>query len=103
MNSLRGLDILQELVDDSSISEIMVNSPKDIFVEKNGIVFKTDLAFESSERLHNIIQQIVSYSNRRVNEMTPITDARLMLDFPNFSRTAYIESSISSSFAFSSV
>lgn len=77
MNSLRGLDILQELVDDSSISEIMVNSPKDIFVEKNGIVFKTDLAFESSERLHNIIQQIVSYSNRRVNEMTPITDARL--------------------------
>lgn len=77
MNSLRGLDILQDLVDDSSISEIMVNGPRDIFIEKNGVVTKTDLAFESSDRLHNIIQQIVSYSNRRVNEMTPITDARL--------------------------
>lgn len=77
MNSLRGLDILQDLIDDSSISEIMVNGPNDIYVEKNGVVIKTDLAFESSERLHNIIQQIVSYSNRRVNEMSPITDARL--------------------------
>lgn len=77
MNSLRGLDILQELIDDSSITEIMVNGPKDIFIEKNGILTKTDLAFESPERLNNIIQQIVSYSNRRVNEMSPITDARL--------------------------
>lgn len=77
MNSLRGLDILQELIEDPSITEIMVNSPNDIFIEKNGIVSKTDLAFESSDRLHNIIQQIVSYSNRRVNEMSPITDARL--------------------------
>ena len=77
MNSLRGLDILQDLVDDSSISEIMVNGPDNIFIEKNGVVTKTNLAFESSERLHNIIQQIVSYSNRRVNEMSPITDARL--------------------------
>lgn len=77
MNSLRGLDILQDLVDDPSISEIMVNGPKDIFIEKNGVITKTDLTFESPERLHNIIQQIVSYSNRRVNEMSPITDARL--------------------------
>ena len=77
MNSLRGLDILQDLVDDSSISEIMVNGTDNIFIEKNGIVSKTNLAFESKERLHNIIQQIVSYSNRRVNEMSPITDARL--------------------------
>lgn len=77
MNSLRGLDILQELIEDPSITEIMVNGPRDIFIEKNGIVSKTDLAFESSDRLHNIIQQIVSYSNRRVNEMSPITDARL--------------------------
>lgn len=77
MNSLRGLDILQDLIDDPSISEIMVNGPNHIFIEKDGIVSKTDLFFDSSDRLHNIIQQIVSYSNRRVNEMSPITDARL--------------------------
>lgn len=77
INSLRGLDILQDLIDDSSITEIMVNGPKDIFIERNGVITKTNLAFESQERLFNIIQQIVSYSNRRVNEMSPITDARL--------------------------
>ena len=77
MNSLRGLDILQELIDDSSITEIMVNGPNDIYIEKNGVMSKTDLIFQSPERLHNIIQQIVSFSNRRVNEMSPITDARL--------------------------
>lgn len=77
MNSLRGLDILQDLVDDPDITEIMINGPRDIFVEKNGMVYKTDLVFESPERLHNIIQQIVSFSNRRVNEMSPITDSRL--------------------------
>lgn len=77
MNSLRGLDILQELIEDPDITEIMVNGPNNIFVEKNGIVCKTDLVFESVERLQSIIQQIVSFSNRRVNEMTPITDARL--------------------------
>ena len=43
MNSLRGLDILQELIDDSSITEIMVNGPNDIYIEKNGIMSKTDL------------------------------------------------------------
>lgn len=78
MNSLRGLDILQELVEDPSITEIMVNGPDNIFIEKNGNVYKTDLVFESKERLLNIIQQIVSFSNRRVNEMSPISDARLM-------------------------
>ena len=77
MNSLRGLDILQELIEDSSITEIMVNGPNSIYIEKNGLVSKTDLTFQSPERLHNIIQQIVSFSNRRVNEMSPITDARL--------------------------
>lgn len=77
MNSLRGLDLLQDLIDDKSITEIMVNGPKDIFIERNGVITKTELAFESPERLFNIIQQIVSYSNRRVNEMSPITDARL--------------------------
>ena len=76
-NTLRGLDILQELIDDPTISEIMVNGCNDIFIEQNGSLKKTELSFESNERLHNIIQQIVAYSNRRVNETTPIADARL--------------------------
>ena len=61
MNSLRGLDILQELIEDPDITEIMVNGPNNIFVEKNGIVCKTNLVFESVERLQSIIQQIVSF------------------------------------------
>lgn len=77
MNSLRGLDILQELIDDPLITEIMVNGYEHIFVEREGHVYKTPLSFGSKERLSNIVQQIVAYSNRRVNESSPITDARL--------------------------
>lgn len=77
LNSLRGLDILQELIDDPSVTEIMVNGCKDIFIERSGAVSKTALTFDSQEKLLNIVQQIVAYSNRRVNEATPITDARL--------------------------
>lgn len=77
INSLRGLDILQELIDDPSISEIMVNGYKDIFIERNGIVSRTPLTFDSGEKLSNIVQQIVAYSDRRVNEASPIADARL--------------------------
>ena len=76
-NSIRKLDVLQELVEDEEISEIMINGPENIFVEKKGRISKLDKRFESGERLEDIIQQIVAYSNRRVNETTPIADARL--------------------------
>lgn len=76
-NSIRGLDVLQELVDDSSISEIMINGTKHIFIEKEGHIILSDIAFSSSEKLSDIIQQIASISNRRVNEASPIVDARL--------------------------
>lgn len=55
----------------------MVNGYKDIFIERNGSVTKTDLSFASKEKLLDIVQQIVAFSNRRVNESTPIADARL--------------------------
>lgn len=77
MNSLRGFDVLQELLDDPSVTEIMVNGFENIFVERNGQIIKTDLVFSSVEQLSNIVQQIVAYSNRRVNESNPIVDARL--------------------------
>ncbi len=76
-DSFRGLDILQPLVDDPAITEIMVNSHRDIFIEQNGEVSKLPLEFESRTRLEDIIQTIVSGVNRVVNESSPIVDARL--------------------------
>ena len=76
-NSFRKLDALQELIDDKGISEIMINGADDIFVEKNGKMRRWDRTFESSEKLEDLIQQIVSRINRRVNTASPIVDARL--------------------------
>lgn len=76
-NSIRRLDVLQPLLDDSSITEIMINGPKDIFIEKDGRTFKVETSFESKERLEDVIQAIVGKVNRTVNESSPIVDARL--------------------------
>lgn len=76
-NSMRGLDVLQPLVDDPSVTEIMINGPDDVFIEQNGRLFKKDVSFGSSEKLENVIQNIVARVNRTVNESTPIVDARL--------------------------
>lgn len=76
-NSFRGLDALQPLVDDPEITEIMVNSCHELFVERYGRIEKLDLSFESEEKLEDIIQAIVSQVNRTVNESSPIVDARL--------------------------
>lgn len=74
---LRRLDILQDLIDDPTISEIMVNGPEHIFVEKEGRVRELDLSFRDGQKLLDVIQQIVSRSNRIVNESIPIADTRL--------------------------
>ena len=76
-NSFRKLDILQELLDDDEIQEIMVNGCDNIFIEKNGQIIKNDVCFDDNEKLEDIIQQIVSRINRRVNTASPIVDARL--------------------------
>lgn len=76
-NSIRGYDILQELIDDQNITEIMINGYNNIFIEKEGALIKSDFHFSSPEKLQNVIQQIVSNVNRRVNEASPIADARL--------------------------
>lgn len=75
--SVRKLDILQELIDDEEITEIMINGPKDIFIEKKGHILKSDKRFQSEEKLEDVIQQIVAGCNRVVNESNPIADARL--------------------------
>lgn len=74
---VRRLGILEELIADNSVTEIMVNGTKDIFVEKDGMLFKWDRHFETEEKLRSVIQQIVAKSNRVVNEASPIVDARL--------------------------
>lgn len=76
-DSLRRLDILQIFVEDSSVTEIMINGKDNIFVEKNGRLNKLDVGFESVEKLQDVIQQIVAGCNRVVNEASPIVDARL--------------------------
>ena len=76
-NAFRKLDILQELVEDDEITEIMINGTDNIFLEKNGKVFRSDKRFLSVSKLEDVIQQIVSGTNRYVNESSPIVDARL--------------------------
>ena len=76
-NSVRRLDLLQELVDDKEITEIMVNGAGDIFYEKYGHIYRWEKSFESNEKLEDVIQQIVAGANRQVNEASPIVDARL--------------------------
>lgn len=76
-HAVRKLDVLQELVDDTHITEIMINGPNTIFIEKDGRLCRSELCFESQEKLHNVIQQIVADCNRVVNEASPIVDARL--------------------------
>ncbi|MDO3408631.1 CpaF family protein [Saccharibacillus sp. CPCC 101409] len=76
-DSFRGLDILQPLVDDKSVTEIMINGHEEIFIERNGEVSRLPQTFESREKLEDIVQTIVSGVNRIVNESSPIVDARL--------------------------
>lgn len=75
--SLRRLDVLQELLEDDKVTEIMVNGPSHIFVEKEGKLTKLSLEFESREKLLQVIQQIAADCNRTINESSPIVDARL--------------------------
>ena len=76
-DSFRRLDLLSELLDDGTVSEIMINGPKEIFVERKGRMERWQGSFQSEEQLADLIQQIVSRINRVVNTKSPIVDARL--------------------------
>lgn len=76
-NSMRGMDVLQELIDNPDITEIMVNGPDNIFVENSGKIEKYPERFMDVHKLEDVIQQIVSKVNRVVNETSPIVDFRL--------------------------
>jgi len=76
-HSFRGLDILQPLIDDPCVTEIMINGPNHIFIEKEGMTERISLKFESTEKLEDLIQIMVGKMNRAVNDAQPIVDARL--------------------------
>lgn len=76
-NSIRRLDVIQELLEDPTVTEIMVNGPDHIFIERDGYLMDSGRRFQSRERLEDVIQQIVSRVNRVVNESSPIVDVRL--------------------------
>lgn len=75
--ALRKLDILQDLLEDDSITEIMINGYQNIFVERRGKLFRYPGKFSDSEKLYQVIQQVASGANRMVNERNPIVDSRL--------------------------
>ncbi|MBQ8189238.1 MAG: CpaF family protein [Lachnospiraceae bacterium] len=76
-SSIRRLDVLEEFLGDDTVTEIMINGPDCIFIERNGCLSLQKVQFESKEKLEDVIQQIVAKVNRVVNEASPIVDARL--------------------------
>lgn len=73
----KGYGPLDPLLEDSTISDILVNGAKNVFVEKNGKLFKTGVTFKDNQHLRNIIERIVSKVGRRIDEKSPMVDARL--------------------------
>src|SRR5258708_15697429 len=91
VNDMLGLGPLEPLLEDNGITDIMINGPKQIYIEKRGKLELTSVAFEDSAHLLNICNRIVSRVGRRVDEASPICDARL----PDGSRVNIIISPLS--------
>jgi pilus assembly protein CpaF len=72
-----GLGPLQPLLEDDTITEIMVNGPKNIFVERKGKLLRARISFESDEHVMRVIDRIVAPLGRRIDESSPYVDARL--------------------------
>ena len=75
--SIRGFGILDSILSDDNVTEVMINGPDNIFIEKNGTLTKLNRKFESQRRLEDIIQRIVGLAGREVNQANPIVDTRL--------------------------
>ena len=85
-SGMRGLDVLDGVMSDPSVTEIMVNGPDRIFAEREGAVYRLPLAFESEKKLEDVIQRIVGPAGREVNRANPIVDTRL----PDGSRVSVV-------------
>jgi pilus assembly protein CpaF len=71
------LEILQDIADDKDVTEIMVNGPSDIFVERRGKVERSNIRFETRQQLKRVIQRLAAGVGRELNDLNPIVDARL--------------------------
>jgi len=78
VNDMMGLGPLEPLLEDDGITDIMINGPKQVYVERGGRLDLTSVSFEDNTHLLNICNRIVSRIGRRVDEASPICDARLM-------------------------
>ena len=76
-SSIRGFGLLDTIIKDDNITEVMINGPADIFIEKKGRLMKLDKQFESERKLEDVIQRIVGLAGREVNQANPICDTRL--------------------------
>lgn len=76
-SSIRGFGLLDTIIKDDNITEVMINGPADIFIEKKGRLMKLDKQFESERKLEDVIQRIVGLAGREVNQSNPICDTRL--------------------------
>ena len=76
-SSIRGFGLLDSIISDDTITEVMINGPENIFIEKSGKLTKLNAAFESQRKLEDIIQRIVGLAGREVNQANPICDTRL--------------------------
>ncbi|MGI8996387.1 MAG: CpaF family protein [Pyrinomonadaceae bacterium] len=76
-HELFGLGPLEPLLADPAISDILVNSPYNIYIERRGKIERTDVTFKDSEHLMRVIERIVSTVGRRIDESSPMVDARL--------------------------
>lgn len=76
-SSIRGFGLLDTIIRDDTITEVMINGPEKIFIEKNGRLTRLNKRFESERKLEDVIQRIVGLAGREVNQANPICDTRL--------------------------
>ena len=76
-NAIRGLGLLDAIIKDDDITEVMINGPDDIFIEKAGVLYQLEQKFDSEDQLEDIIQKIVGQAGREVSQANPIVDTRL--------------------------
>lgn len=76
-SSIRGFGLLDTIMADDDITEVMINGPDNIFIEKKGRLTKLDQTFENERRLEDVVQKIVGLAGREVNQANPIVDTRL--------------------------
>ena len=76
-SSIRGFGLLDTIINDDTVTEVMINGPEEIFIEKSGKLIELEERFESEEKLQDVIQRIVALAGREVNQANPIVDTRL--------------------------